>query len=103
MSYGDPDPVSHKTGRIAILCITLAFMGFFYFLYKVEACSSKPENCRDEFVEIRNDGYHADHKCAPGAIVEVVNAPPAPKPGIMCHCPKNGSTPVPPAPSTNAH
>lgn len=98
MSYGDPDPIAHKTGRIAILCITLAVLGLFFFLFKVDACSSKPENCREEFVEIRNDGYHADHQCKPGAVVEVVNAPPAPKPGIMCHCPKT-SEPVTPAPA----
>jgi len=96
MSYGDPDLVSHKTGRIAILCITLAVLGLFYFLYKVEACSSKPENCRDEFVEMKSDGYRSDHKCSPGAIVEVITAPPAPKPGIMCRCPKNVSQPTAP-------
>ena len=93
MGYNDSDPVAQKTGRIALLCGTMLILGFFFFLFKIDACSSKPENCQDEFVEIRNNDYGSSHKCSPGAIVEVVNAPPAPKPGILCHCPKNGSSP----------
>jgi hypothetical protein len=62
----------------------------------VEACKSKPEDCRDEFVEIRDatpDRYGSvaktEHRCAAGATVEVVNSPPAPKPGILCKCPNH--------------
>lgn len=89
MGYNDSDPVAQKTGRIALLCGTMLVLGFFFFLFKVEACKSSPEDCREEFVEIKSNGYSSDHKCARGAIVETVNSPPAPKPGILCHCPTN--------------
>jgi hypothetical protein len=99
----DDISVVHKTGRIALLCTTLAILGFFYFLFKVGACAEcgkpKPQEtpiCKDEFVEIRgdNDRYAIKHTCEPGAIVEVVNSPPAPKPGIICHCSKtSGAVP----------
>lgn len=89
MSYNDSDPVAQKTGRIALLCGTMIVLGFFFFLFKIEACKSSPEDCREEFVEIKSNGYSSDHKCARGAIVETVNSPPAPKPGILCHCPTN--------------
>jgi hypothetical protein len=99
MGYGDTDPVAQKTGRIALLCGTLCVLGLFVFLFKVEACSSKPEDCRDEFVEIKGD-YQSTHKCTNGATVEVVNSPPAPKPGILCHCPKNSGAPSAPPPAS---
>lgn len=99
MSYNDSDPVAQKTGRIALLCLTIVVLGLFFFLFKVDACKSSPDNCREEFVEIQNNdvrGYGNNHKCSTGAIVEVVSSPPAPKPGIMCHCPvRSEVTPVP--------
>lgn len=83
-----------KTGRIAMLCVTLVILGFFFFLLKADACSScnrvdnSPPVCKDEFFELGNDGRYSNnnHTCYPGARVEVVASPPAPKPGIMCHC-----------------
>lgn len=95
----DDVSVSHKTGRIALLCGTLIVLGFFFFLFKVGACDgcNKPKLettpiCKDEFVEIKNDGYASKHSCDPGATVEVVNSPPAPKAGIICHCAKKPET-----------
>jgi hypothetical protein len=85
MSY-EEELMGHKTGRIAILSILLFILGLFFFLYKIEACKSTPRQCKDEFVEIKNDGYYT---CSPGATVEVAASPPAPKPGIICHCPSN--------------
>jgi hypothetical protein len=92
MSY-DEDAMSHKTGRIAILSILVFLLGFMFFLFKIEACKSSPANCKDEFFEITTDrGYGNSHSCAPGAVAEVVNSPPAPKPGIICHCSPTGAT-----------
>lgn len=104
MGYGDPDPLAHKTGRIAILCLTVGILGLLFFLFKIDACSHKPENCQDEFIEIKlnNDSYGQDHKCSPGAIVEVISSPPAPKPGLLCHCPKNNSG-TQSAPAASSH
>lgn len=92
MSNYDEEVLSHKTGRIAILSILVFLLGFLFFLFKIEACKSSPANCKDEFFEITSDtrGYGNSHSCAPGAVVEVVNSPPAPKPGIICHCPAFG-------------
>ncbi len=86
---------SEKTTRIGYLCLTLLVLGFLYFLNKANACTlacnscsadKTPVVCKDEFFEIKNDGYASNHTCTPGARVEIVASPPAPKPGIMCHC-----------------
>lgn len=88
-------PDSEKTERIGWLCATIMILGFLFFLTKINACAlacnscssaDKPDVCKDEFYEIKNDGYASKHTCYPGARVEVVASPPAPKPGIMCHC-----------------
>ncbi len=94
MSYNDSDEMAHKTGRIVILSILILSLGGLFFAYKIEACKSTPANCKDEFFEIKTEsGYRNEHACAPGAVAEVVNSPPAPKPGIICHCPNNGTAP----------
>ena len=90
------DPHSEKSSRIGMLCFTMAFLGLLLFLTKTNACTlacnscNAKENttplCKDEFYEIKNDGYASKHTCTPGARVEVVASPPAPKPGILCHC-----------------
>lgn len=88
------DNASEKTTRIGLLCFTIAVLGLLFFLNKVNACAlacnacNAPvdHTCKDEFIEIKNDGYASNHACTPGARVEVVSSPPAPKPGIMCHC-----------------
>lgn len=64
-----------KTVIISILVLISVFL---FFLYKVEACSSKPENCHDEFHDVQYTS-----KCDPGAFMEPVNTP---KPGFICHC-----------------
>jgi hypothetical protein len=80
-----------KTSRIAMLCVTMGFLGLLFFCSKMNACQSCGKEdlvtCKDEFFEIRNDGYASNHTCTPGARVEVVSSPPAPKAGILCHCP----------------
>lgn len=90
-------PDSEKTERIGYLCFTMAFLGVLFFLMKANACAlacnscnqheQAPSVCKDEFFEMgTNDRYSNNHTCTPGARVEVVASPPAPKPGIMCHC-----------------
>ena len=97
MGYGTSDEESareHKTWRIVIFSFLLLGLGFFLFLYKIDACSSKPENCKDEFYEFK-DGYGANHICSAGATAEVVNA--HGKTGLICHCsvaPDAGTTHV---------
>lgn len=88
-------PDSEKTKRIGWLCVTVALLGVLFFLTKTNACAlacnscnqrdSAPVVCKDEFHEIK-DGYPTNFACTPGAKAEVVASPPAPKPGIMCHC-----------------
>lgn len=86
MAYDDSDERAHKTGRIAMLSILVFLLGLLFFLFKIDACKHTPEECKDEFFEIKNDGYASNKTCSPGATVEVVASPPAPKPGIICHC-----------------
>lgn len=103
---------SEKTGRIGMLCVTLAFLGLLLFLSKANACSlacnscnspshsTTSEVCKDEFFEIEsNSRYQVQHSCTPGARAEIVTSPPAPKPGILCHCinsgPDAGAAPAP--------
>lgn len=96
MGYNDSDEQSHRTGRIAILSVLIFALGCLFFVYKTESCKATPANCKDEFFEIKTEsGYRNEHACAPGATAEVVNSPPAPKPGILCHC---GPGPAPTQP-----
>lgn len=101
-------PESEKTERIGWLCATMVILGILFVLSKANACAmacnscnspDKPPVCKDEFYEIKNDGYASSHTCTPGARVEVISSPPAPKPGILCHCPNNDqpgqATPAP--------
>lgn len=93
---------SEKTTRIGFICFAAVVLGFFFMLSKENACAlacnscntpgapSRPEVCKDEFYEIgTNDRYSTNHTCTPGARVEIVASPPAPKPGVMCHCVTN--------------
>jgi len=88
---------SEKTTRIGWLCLTIALLGVLFFLNKANACAmacnscnshdSAPAVCKDEFYEIdTNNRYRNNHTCTPGARVEVVASPPAPKPGVICRC-----------------
>jgi hypothetical protein len=85
-----------KTERIGWLCVTMVILGLFFMLTKTNACAlacnscnapSKPDICKDEFFELSDNArYGNNHSCTPGARAEVVSSPPAPKPGIICHC-----------------
>lgn len=97
MSYEtDKDVLNHRTGRIAILSLLIFGLATFVFCYKVNACKDKPDTCKDEFFEIKGDSQ-IQHACSGGATVEVVNSPPAPKPGIICHCAPKETAPSPSA------
>ncbi|CAB4196796.1 hypothetical protein UFOVP1290_316 [uncultured Caudovirales phage] len=89
MKNEDLDIIKEKTYRFALLCMTVVFCSLWFFLFKVKACDNvtKEELCHEEFIEITSDTHR--HKCFVGASVEVVNSPPAPKAGIMCHCINN--------------
>lgn len=99
MSY-EEERLNHKTWRIVVLALMVCILGAFFFAFKVNACATKPEpppTCKDEFHQVDSD--HPNHACAPGAKAEWVTSPPAPKPGIMCHC--VGEPPAPRAPLGN--
>ena len=87
---------AHKTWRIVILSTLVLVIACLTFAFKIDACTKMKDTCRDEFFEIKTDDT-SSHACAPGAIVEIVNSPPAPRPGIICHCPSNGMVSSQPA------
>jgi len=87
----ESDMIEHKTWRIFFLTVLMFLFGLFFFLYKIEACKSTPGNCKDEFMELDRGG---DKTCSVGATAEVVNSPPAPKAGILCHCTPAVGTPA---------
>jgi hypothetical protein len=103
MGYNNDDYAAQKTGRIALLCGTMLILGFFTFLFRIEACKSTPETCKDEFFQLDPDSKYNNHSCSIGAVIETVSSPPAPKAGILCHClpSKNGSTVPTPAPAAS--
>lgn len=90
---------AEKTSRIGYLCWTIVTLGLLFFLFKINACNmacnafnspNKPDPCKDEFFEMKLDSKESSyHTCTPGARVEIVASPPAPKPGILCHCINN--------------
>lgn len=81
---------SEKTFRIGMLCTMIVVLGFFVFLFKIDACKSSPATCKDEFMAFES---HSNPTCAVGAIAEVITSPPSPKSGIICHCPKTVAAP----------
>lgn len=81
---------SEKTLRMVLLCAMILILGLFFFLFKVEACKPSVASCRDEFMAFES---HGNPTCAVGAVAEIVTSPPAPKSGIICHCPKTLPTP----------
>ncbi len=83
------DIVKEKTYRFALLCVAVVFCALWFFLFKAKACEPRTidEKCHEEFIEITSEVHK--HSCTVGAIVEVVNSPPAPKAGIMCRCINN--------------
>lgn len=82
-----------KTFRFIMVCVLAVVLGFFYFLFKVEACKSTPDTCKDSFHSL-NPNRYSDEICDIGAIAEVINSPPAPKAGILCHCVKDHTAPA---------
>lgn len=99
MAYND----DQKTTRIGYLCWTMVALGLLLTITKggcVQAASTSfmATDCKDEFVVL--DEQHLTQTCKPGAKVEIVTSPPAPKPGILCHCPTKGESQDPtPAPT----
>lgn len=88
MAYSnESEKLQQKTVRIGILCSLIAFMGFLFAVSRpgcATACEPTPEVCRDTF-HIVNDGTN-NYECPPGSRVEIISSPPAPKPGVLCHC-----------------
>jgi len=76
---------SEKTIRMVLLCGVILILGLFFFLFKVEACKSGPASCKEEFIPFES---RYNPICSVGATAEMVTSPPAPKSGIICHCPK---------------
>lgn len=93
---------AHRTARLIVVLIAVCILGSFVFAYKVNACADKPVQaiptvpCKDEFFQV--DADHPNHACTPGAKAEWVASPPAPRPGIICHCSHESP---PPAPAPN--
>jgi hypothetical protein len=82
---------SEKSFRFTLLCVVVVFLGLLYFMFKVEACKSTPDTCKDSFHPLNPNGYN-DETCNVGATAEVVSSPPAPRAGILCHCNKTSVT-----------
>lgn len=81
---------SEKSVRVGYLCTTIVMLGLMVFLAKMDACtlacnSCATDGCNDAFFE--TDKY-PEIECRRGAVAEVVSSPPAPKAGILCHCPQ---------------
>lgn len=75
-----------KTIRIGIFSLTMLILGIVFSCSKTGACDSCAKSqCHDEFLEFVNGSY-GQHTCDVGATAEVITSPPAPKPGILCHC-----------------
>lgn len=86
MSYDEAE--DHKTGRIAILAAVIAFLGLVWLASKTSDCNPPPSGmCHDTF-HVVQDGT-SSYDCPPGSQVEIVASPPAPKPGVLCHCINN--------------
>ena len=76
---------SEKTQRIGFLCLTMVALGGLLFLAKTDTCSScNASTCRDEFYAFEATN---NPTCTQGARAEIVTSPPAPKAGVLCHCP----------------
>ena len=73
-----------NTGKAALFCATVVILSLLYFVYKIDACTSKPENCHEGFIPFGQ--YSSDSiSCGPGATAEAISNP---RPGILCHCDK---------------
>jgi|SRR5579885_2794998 len=98
------DQNEEKTTRIGIVCATIAFLAIVGALSKsgCGGCSmDTPSRCHDEWHEMPSGGS-STVTCDNGAVAEVVTSPPAPKPGILCHCVSPaGSASAPPAPPSH--
>jgi len=95
------DNQGQKTLRLSLILFTVCLLGTLFFAYKINACAEKPPQaapsvpCKDEFFQV--DADHPNHACTPGAKAEWVSSPPAPRPGIICHCPHESLPLAPPA------
>jgi len=84
MSYNESES-GDKSFRIGMMCFVMLILGLFLFLYKIEACKSSPDTCKDEYYEL-DDDMHTSHTCNQGAHAELVGPPAYPKRGVLCHC-----------------
>ena len=78
------DESDAKSLRFFIFLVAVVVVSAFFFAFKVNACTATKESCKDEFFKIEND--HIAHTCTVGARAEFITSPPAPFPGIVCHC-----------------
>jgi len=94
MSYQDETAMNHKTGRIALVCGLILCLGLLFVGTQTESCEGCNDpagTCHDQFYEI--DKGHSQHTCPPHSRAEIVTSPPAPKPGVFCHCLENDRQP----------
>jgi hypothetical protein len=91
-----------RTIRILLLSTTIVMLGLFLLLFKSGWCQTKPEEapqCKEQFIEMTRSGYAMNVECSPGATVEMVSSPPAPKAGVFCRC---SNKPLPPIAAPSA-
>jgi hypothetical protein len=94
MAYTDEsERFQQKTNRIGILCATIAFLGFLWAMTRTSDCNPPPPGmCHDTFHVV--DDRTSTYDCPPGSRGEMIMSPPAPKPGVLCHCINNSDPPV---------
>lgn len=66
-----------------IFSILLGFVSLLFFLYKIEACTSKPEDCKELFLDAEHLTSNNWNNCPKGARMEPVETP---KRGVICRC-----------------
>lgn len=66
-----------------IFSLLVSFCALLFFLFKIEACKSKPEDCKEIFIDSQHLTSSNWNDCPKGARMEPVDAP---KQGIICRC-----------------
>lgn len=102
MGYSNDDTAQEqRTIRVVVLALLCVILGFIWLGSKTSDCNPPPASlanrCHDTFHVVTEQSTSYD--CPPGSKAEIVTAPPAPKPGVVCHCITNEEPPPPPAPS----
>ena len=73
--------------QFTMFYITVLIVSSFLFLYKINACTSSPSSCHDEYYS--SDYLASGHQkinCDPGAVAEVIKNAHGDKEAIRCHC-----------------